>query len=369
MKFKKFIYIIAIVFILISMSLTPIMSHAIDSINSIEGGKNIIKANNNKDNVVVAKAATITENTSKSPTNNVGNDTSSNDDSKTKKVAKPTKLSQAKIISASSYVNNYVNKNKKLPKYVKIEGYKFSIPEYMYLMSKTISLKNKKKNTSVVVKYNIKNPAYPNGNNIKGTFTKKQYAAYSKKILNFLTRYNAAPNYVNTKLGKMQYQTAVYGLNKALVSMKKSKNELPKDLKLNVPKTHKMNKVVPKYFNVDSRDNLSYDIITPPDCGEDFISSVAKSVYAPIDVKYNSQYLISTARCSCGKTGDYSYHSAAFINYCPYCKAHGTMAYYEDLRICPEGMWQCQKCDSDYCLVTGKEHIHHNPKYLKIANL
>jgi len=346
----------------------PIMAYSFDNSNSIVDGKNNDKTTctnelSNENNVVVANAATMSVNTNPATKNITVNNVTIK-----KKVVKPTKLSQAKIISASSYVNNYVNNYKKLPKYVKIEGYKFSMPEYMYLVSKTISLKNQKKNSTVVVKYNIKNPSSPNGNNIKGTLTKKQYSNYSDNVANFLTRYNTAPNYINTKFGRMQYQTVVYGLNRALVSIEKSKDKLPNNLKLNIPRSHKMNKVVPNYFNPNSIDTSNYDIIAPPKCGEEFTIAIAKTIFAPIDVKYNSRYLISTARCSCGKKGDYSYYSAAFINYCPYCKIHGSMSYFADNRICPEGMWFCLRCDSDYCLVTGKEHVIRRPMQLKVVN-
>jgi len=352
------------------MAMAPTMSQSIDNVNSIDNGKNndkTIKINelNNNDSIVVVKASTIPENTNTSTKNTTVNNNSSNNDSKNKKAVKPSKLSQAKIISASSNVSKFVNKNKKLPNFVTIDGYKFSIPEYMYLVSKTISLRNNKDNSKVIVKYDIKNPTNLKRDNIKGIFTKKQYSTYSKNIVNFIMRNGFVPSFVDTKLGKMQYQTTVFALNSVLVSMEKNK-KLPKNLRLNIKKNHRMNKIMPRYVNPASLVGNNYKIIAFPK-GEDFFTVKAKTLYGPIDVKFNSKYLISTARCSCGVKGNYFYHSAAFINYCPYCKVNGTMHFYDHPRISPEGMWYCLRCDSDYCLVTGKEHVISRPMQLKIA--
>ncbi|MDP3484451.1 MAG: hypothetical protein Q8S06_02930 [Methanobacteriaceae archaeon] len=79
-------------------------------------------------------------------------------------------------------------------------------------------------------------------------------------------------------------------------------------------------------------------------------------------VKVNSQYVESTARCSCSLHKDYKLHSEQFKNYCQYCKKSGKLKY-ERGRSCPEGMWVCSNCDADFCMVHGKSHVK-KAKYL-----
>ncbi len=84
----------------------------------------------------------------------------------------------------------------------------------------------------------------------------------------------------------------------------------------------------------------------------------------PTYFKVTNNDVTVKGRCSCGKKGSYKLYNAKFKNYCPYCKKPGYLTY-EQGRTCPEGMWVCKKCDADFCLVTGKEHIRKKPKFLK----
>ncbi len=161
----------------------------------------------------------------------------------------------------------------------------------------------------------------------------------------------------------MQYQTTVHGLNTILQWTNKNK-KLPQTLTLNIAKTNAINKNIPQYTRPQNLPQNSTSLgESKENKSNNFTVVQSKSKYGPTEVKYNNESLISTGRCSCGNAGDYSYHNSSFINYCPYCKVYGTMVY-EENESCPEGMWVCTKCDADFCLVTGKEHIVNNPKYL-----
>jgi len=187
-------------------------------------------------------------NTNNSNINTNNSNTNSKTTANNKKAAgELTKLSQSQILQASKTINNYISKNKKLPNYVTISGVKFSMPEYMYLLGMTIYYKYNKKTTQIAIKYNIKNPNSPIGVNIKGSLTKAKYYAYAKNIISYIKKYNQAPNYVNTKLGKMQYQTTINMLNKIVYYSATHKGSLPSKLTLNIGKSNKINKVLPKY--------------------------------------------------------------------------------------------------------------------------
>jgi hypothetical protein len=93
-------------------------------------------------------------------------------------------------------------------------------------------------------------------------------------------------------------------------------------------------------------------------------SRLFKSV-GPKSVKVTKDNVRSIGRCSCGKKGSYNYYSAGYKNYCPYCKKTKALGY-EQGKTCPEGMWVCKRCDADFCLVTGREHlVSKKAKFLK----
>ncbi|KZX12832.1 pseudomurein-binding repeat-containing protein [Methanobrevibacter curvatus] len=200
---------------------------------------------------------------SETNTNNVENNTNTSssvsDDSKNsivnavtstnkvKAAGEAVSLSQNQILLASKAVNSYINKYKKLPNYVTISESKFSMSEYLNLLSMTIYNKYNKKTSAITIKYNIKNPTKASGVNIKGKLTKAQYYSYSKNIITYIKKYNKSPNYISTKLGKMQYQTGIYTLNKVAYYTATHSGKLPSTLNLNIAKTHKLNKNLPKY--------------------------------------------------------------------------------------------------------------------------
>lgn len=192
---------------------------------------------------------------------------------------KPVKLSQASILAASATVNSYVSKNGKLPNSITISGYDYSMPEFLYLLSKTIQNKYKKNSADITVKYSIKDPVSPTGANIKGKIYAKDYYNHAVSIANYIVKNNKAPTYVNTKLGKMQYQTTIYGFAKILAWSKANKNTLPSYLSLNIKKTHSLNKYLPKYPTSQSATvNNSGTTSTPDSLSQSLIWSASKSV-------------------------------------------------------------------------------------------
>lgn len=95
----------------------------------------------------------------------------------------------------------------------------------------------------------------------------------------------------------------------------------------------------------------------------------------PVNAQYVGAYGVTVtdeyvhvkyAKCSCIHSNGYHYYkNITFKNYCPMCKHKGTL-YYEQAYStnCPEGMWVCGYCDSDFCLVHGADHIYKPRDYL-----
>ena len=83
------------------------------------------------------------------------------------------------------------------------------------------------------------------------------------------------------------------------------------------------------------------------------------------NIEVTKNYVKATGRCTCSLQADYAYHTAVFKNYCPNCHHKGTLQYEQGSGSHnPEGMWYCTRCDMDFCLVHGKEHISGSDNYL-----
>lgn len=173
------------------------------------------------------------------------NSTVDNSNISIKTSAEPTNVSQNSVINTAEKVKKYTEKNKKLPNSVIIGKYKYSMPEFYYMMSKTISYKNKNIKSAVNIKYNIKNPSKPAGSWIEGRIYSYYYSIYANKIVKYMDKYNKTPDTVITAgKNKMQYQTNVYLFAKILSS---TKNKLPYYVTVNIKSGDSINKYLPNY--------------------------------------------------------------------------------------------------------------------------
>jgi len=250
------ISILCIFFICISASYASTTNDIVsDSTtkNSATAMQNLDKAvngTNQNTKTINENTKTISENTKTS--SEVKTATKSND--KWKAAGdRPKKLTQSQILAASKKIDNFVKKNKRLPNSVTIAGYKFSMQEYGYMLSKTIVNRNNKKMGAITIRYNVKDPNKPSGVTIKGRLTKNQYNDLAKRMIKFMDSKKQAPNFVTTKLGQMQYQTTLHTLARVGSIMHSNKGRLPNSLNVNVGKNHNLNKVLPKY----TRPNVS----------------------------------------------------------------------------------------------------------------
>lgn len=165
---------------------------------------------------------------------------------------KPTQLSQSNIIIASKYVERYVYVHKKLPNYVKISGYKFSMPEYLYLISKTIQYKSKKNNSDIIVKYDFKDPQNIRGSRIYGNMSFNEFYQNVIEVIKYMNYYKVAPNYINTSTGSIQYQNIILIFTKFL-----NKEEFPQTVFLDISSPNPITKVVPKYVRPGTKNPLN----------------------------------------------------------------------------------------------------------------
>lgn len=203
--------------------------------------------------VSIAKTHSLNKNLPKYETSQAKNSTTTSTTSGTTKT-----LSQSLIWSASTSIKNYVANNGKLPNYITISGYKYSMPEYLYLISKAINTRVGGSTGAITVKTGVKNPSSPSGATISKTFTKAQYNDMAKRVVSYINSYNKAPNYLSAKYGasNIQYQTVIYGLS-CVGNYINTKKAVPSSLTIKVAKTHSMNKYLPIYSSSSSSTNSS----------------------------------------------------------------------------------------------------------------
>ena len=207
----------------------------------------------------------------------------------------PKTVSQKGVLKSSKNLKNYVSKNKKLPKYVTVEGYRYSVPEFTYLMTKTVEYQKKKVNSRVTVKYNVKNPTKPSGKTIKSKISLSNYYKYSLKTSNYINKYKKVPNYITTNKGsKIQYQTAVYMFS-SILRYDYYYKKLPKSVNIKISSSNKINKYIPNYVRnsktksvpnknaiwIQSRDfyNVNLNKLAESGIGNVFLHEVAISQY------------------------------------------------------------------------------------------
>ncbi|OQD58827.1 hypothetical protein MBBAR_8c00530 [Methanobrevibacter arboriphilus JCM 13429 = DSM 1125] len=231
--------------------------------NNHQSSSLLANSNENlEDDIDLNSSTNSSNNSNSSNNNNINNSNNSSSNSlnvvktSTNVNNKPTTLSQSSILLASNSIYKYINKYGKLPNYVTISGYKYSMSEFMYILSKTITYKYNKITSSIKVKYDVKNPSKASGNSIKGTISSKTYYSYAKNIVAFIEKNNQAPNFVTSSLGKIQYQTAIFGLNKVLNYIY-VKGKLPSTLSFNVKASHSINKYLPVYNSGSSSSSSS----------------------------------------------------------------------------------------------------------------
>lgn len=92
--------------------------------------------------------------------------------------------------------------------------------------------------------------------------------------------------------------------------------------------------------------------------------TVKKTSIIAYGVKVTAKTIKATARCSCGALGNYNFHTATLLNYCPKCHKYGVLKW--NPKGVAEGEWTCS-CGADYCAACGKIKIKGSNTHLTKA--
>ena len=139
-------------------------------------------------------------------------------------------LSMSSIIAAAKKLKVKVYANDELDKSytVTIEGKKYTLDEFAYLMARTLT-NLKKGSSATILPKDLSNNYNSTGKKINGKLSKKQYLKLASEVTSFVDSKNRIPNYKSTSLGKMEADLYIYSFISALDSYSKHK-KLPKSV-------------------------------------------------------------------------------------------------------------------------------------------
>ncbi len=115
------------------------------------------------------------------------------------------------INTAATNVTNFVNTNHRLPSYVTIANVQVTMPQFLQLITANLLNINKGLNKTVTLK-TVKAPANSSETVKTGNLQKSEYLALAQTIVSSGT----VPSYLNTTLGKMNFNNLVYTFSKIL---------------------------------------------------------------------------------------------------------------------------------------------------------
>ena len=137
-------------------------------------------------------------------------------DSDSSKLGTSFAISIKDIVTGATNLKTYYANNKVLPSTVTAGGVKFTLPEFLYLMSQAIyqiGNSNKKDITSVS---DVSGPNSPSGDTISANLEEDEFINLAKNVANYITANKKAPNYVSSSLGKIIYSEIVDSFSRVL---------------------------------------------------------------------------------------------------------------------------------------------------------
>ena len=143
----------------------------------------------------------------------------------TKTTVTSTSFTLSQITDAAARVKAYIETNHKLPNYVTIGTIQVKMPDFLKLLTAGTLQINNKTNTSITLK-TVGSPAQPSESITSGNITKANYLDLAKRVNAFIDANGVLPNYANSNLGKLRYESLIYMYSKIL-GYYKTNNALP----------------------------------------------------------------------------------------------------------------------------------------------
>ena len=175
--------------------------------------------------------------------NNTGNNTT---------VLQPT-FTNDQILGAASSVKSYIEANNALPAFVKIGSTYVTMAQFLQLMVADLLNINSNKNGNIQLE-TVNTAPNPTQSVQAGKIYKKDYLDMAQRISSFIEKNGAAPNYVKSPRGNIQFESAVY-IYSRILNYYGAYGRLP-NYAVTSAWTGKSSKVTQVYITSDSVDKL-----------------------------------------------------------------------------------------------------------------
>ena len=124
-------------------------------------------------------------------------------------------ISISSITAGASYLVEYFTENNAFPDYIVVPEGKYTVQQFLYLMSKAIVQINAS-NFNQIKMIDLGGPGSPSGDVIDGDLTKAQYLDVASRVAKFVETNKLIPNYASSTLGKISYASLVDSFSRIL---------------------------------------------------------------------------------------------------------------------------------------------------------
>ncbi|WP_407454795.1 pseudomurein-binding repeat-containing protein, partial [Methanobrevibacter sp.] len=131
------------------------------------------------------------------------------------------------IVSGATTLKNYYANNNKLPSTVTAGGVKFTVPEFLYLMSQAIYQLGNSNTKDIEYITGVSAASSPSGDAINANLNRNDYLTVAKTVANEIKTNKKAPNYASTSLGKINYNALVDAFARVVAFYGSNDNYLP----------------------------------------------------------------------------------------------------------------------------------------------
>ena len=136
-----------------------------------------------------------------------------------------TSFTLSEVKDAAARVKSYIETNHKLPNYVTIGTTQVKMPDFLRLLTAGLIQINSAKTSPLTLK-TVSAPSKPAESVKSGNIDKSGYLDLAKRVNAFIDANGALPNYANSNLGKLRYESLIYIFSRIL-NFQKVNNKLP----------------------------------------------------------------------------------------------------------------------------------------------
>ena len=124
-------------------------------------------------------------------------------------------ISIASIVDAAVYLKEYIESNSKLPDSIVLANAKYSLPQFLYLMSEAIVKINSSDRSATAV-ISVNSASSPTGDVIDSDLAIASYIDVANRVAKFIESYSQAPNYASSTVGKIIYSELLDSFSRVL---------------------------------------------------------------------------------------------------------------------------------------------------------